>query len=364
MKKEQLLDAIGGVDESLLLETEQITRHHRPRLGRLALIAAIVAALAITVAANTDFFTGLLSREENGSSAANLSTGMAGFVYSDGYIYQGVPGYIYQWDTEGNKVKTYPLSDRYETPMYMFATEDAIVYVNHMGIAVDPGDELIDREENWGLRIQPKDGSAPYSICPGVEATRAYADGDWLYFNNGGTMLSRVNLVTREQTDLLENVYSYFVDDSYIYAIQNTQDQCIFRSGKDQIAFEQIPLDFDPNNIVADGEDLYLCQWLDEETQKETGYRYRVNLVRDGVTTELPIYSWFYQVLDGCVLYINDDEQLESYRMETGKTTTLAENVFEFSVLEDRYICIDHFNADSGLLDLQTGAYTTIDSWP
>ena len=364
MKKEQLLDAIGGVDENLLMETEQVKRRHSKPLGRLVLVAALVAVLTITVAASTDYIVGLLSAKENGSSASNLATGMAGFVYSDGFIYQGVPGYIYKCDLDGNIVKAYPLSDKLETPHYMFATKDAIVYVNGMGVAVEPEDETApNRAEIWGLRVQPKDGSAPYSICPGVEATHAYADGDQLYFNNGGTMLSRVNLVTFEQTDLMKNVFSYYVDENYIYAIENGEEHCIFRSSKDVIAFERIELSFDPNNIVADGEDLYICEWMNEDDQKATGQRYRVNLVRDGVATQLPIYSWFYQVLDGCVLYIERDTYfLKSYDITTGEVTTLEENVFEFTVLEGRYICIDIFNDDPIIYDWQTGAKTVLDT--
>ena len=364
MKKEQLLDAIGSVDEQLLIEAEQSTRHNTKPLRRFVLVAAIVAVLVVTAMASTDFFTGLLSAAENGSSASNLSTGMAGFVYSDGYIYQGVPGYIYKCDTDGNIMKTYPLSDKFETPHYMFATEDAIVYVNGMGLAVEPEDETApNREGFWGLRVQPKDGSAPYSICPGVEATHAYADGDQLYINNGGTKLSRVNLVTFEETDLMENVFSYYVDENYIYAIENTEEHCIFRSAKDTIAFEKIELSFDPNNIVADGDDLYICEWMNEDDRKATGQRYRVNLVRDGETTPLPIYSWFYQVLDGCVLYIERDTYfLKSYELTTGKVTTVSENVFEFTVLEDRYICIDTFNDDPIIYDWQTGEKTVLDT--
>lgn len=362
MKREQLLDAIGGVDEGLLMETEQTARHSGIRIGRIALVAAIVAALAITAAASTGLLAGLLSAEDNGSSASNLSTGMAGFVYSDGYIYQGVPGYIYKCDTAGNVIKTYPLSDEFETPHHMFATEDAIVYVNSSGLAVEQEDETApNREEHWGLRVQPKDGDQPYSICPGVEATHAYADGDQLYTNNGGTKLSRINLVTQEQTDLLDNVYSYFVDENYIYAIESTEEHCYFRSAKDVIAFERIELPFNPNNIVADGEALYICEWMNEDDQKALGERYRVNLVRNGEVTPLPIHSWFYQVLDGCVLYIERDTYLlQSYDLTTGEVTTLAENVFEFTVLESRYICIDRFNTDTLILDWQTGEYTQL----
>lgn len=363
MKKEQLLEAIGGVSEDMLLESEQRTRRSGKTVRRIVLVAAIVAALAVTAVASTGILTGILKAEENGTSASNLATGMGNFVYSDGYIYRGVPGYIYKCDPDGNIVKAYPLSDQLETPHHMFATADAIVYVNSMGLPVEPEDETApNRESHWGLRVQLKDGSEPYSICPDVEATHAYADGDQLYINNGGTMLSRVDLVTMEQTDLLENVYSYFVDDTYIYAIQNNYGNngdanCYFRSAKDVIAFEKIPLPFDPNNIVADGEDLYICEWMNQDDQKATGERYRVNRVHDGEVTPLPVYSWFYQVLDGCVLYIDraDTYPLKCYDLATGETTTLAENVFEFSVLEDRYICIVTFNEDPRIYDWQTG---------
>ena len=358
MKKEQLLEAIGGVSEDMLLESEQRTHRSGKTVRRIVLVAAIVAALAVTAVASTGILTGILKAEENGTSASNLATGMGNFVYSDGYIYRGVPGYIYKCDPDGNIVKTYPLSDRYETPHHMFATADAIVYVNSMGLPVEPEDATApNREDHWGLRVQPKNGDQPYSICPDVEATHAYADGDQLYVNNGGTMLSRVDLVTMEQTDLLENVFSYYVDENYIYAIENTEEHCIFRSAKDVIAFEKIPLPFDPNNIVADGEDLYICEWMNQDDQKATGERYRVNRVHDGEVTPLPVYSWFYQVLDGCVLYIDraGTYPLKCYDLATGETATLAENVFEFSVLEGRYVCIDRFNTNALLLDWQTG---------
>jgi len=362
MKKEQLLEAIGYADEKLLLETENPSRRAGFRFGRVALVAAIIAILTVTAMASTGFFAGLLKAEENGSSASNLATGVGNFIYTDEGIYCGVPGFIHKCDMEGKITKTYPLSDKFETPLYMFATKDAIVYVNNMGLAVEPEDETAPgREEHWGLRVLPLDGSKPYSICPGVEATHAYADGDQLYFTNGGTMLSRIDLVTFVQTDLLENVYSYFVDDTYIYAVKNENTKQYFRSRKDTISFERIELGFDPNKIIADGEDLYICEWMDDADKKATGFRYRVNLVRNGETIPLPIHSWFYQILDGCVLYCEEGNYiLKCYDVATGETTVIADNVFEFTVLQDRYICIDKFNETPVLYDWQEKTFSEI----
>ena len=102
---------------------------------------------------------------------------------------------------------------------------------------------------------------------------------------------------------------------------------------------------------------------MNEDDQEALGQRYRVNLVREGVATQLPIYSWFYQVLDGCVLYIERDTYfLKSYQVATGEVITLAENVFEFTVLEDRYICIVTFNADPIIYDRQTGEQVILDT--
>ncbi len=357
MKREDLLEAIGGINEEMLLQSEQTVSRGRRTIRRVMLAAALVATLTVTVLASTGVLPKLLKAEENGSSVSNLSTGMGTFVYTDEGIYHGVPGYIYKYDTEGNLLETYTLGDRYETPVYMFATADAIIYVNVTGVATEhAGDvDAPTRDQHWGLRMLGKDGSGPETICPEVSGTNVYVDGTQLYTTDGGTMLTRIDLMTKEKTELLENAHAYFVDDTYIYAVQSGEEACYFRSRKDNIDFEKIELDFVPNKVVADGEDLYLCRWIEPDERENSDMSYQVSLVRDGVTTPLPVYSWFYQVLDGCVLYRESDPYvLKCYNMTTGETTVLAENVFEFSVLEGRYICVERFNTDPIFLDWHT----------
>ena len=82
MTKELLLEAIGYVDEQLLIEAKETPRRGHYRIGRVVLIAAIIALLTVSVMASTGFFAGLLKAEENGSSVSNLSTGMGNFVYT------------------------------------------------------------------------------------------------------------------------------------------------------------------------------------------------------------------------------------------------------------------------------------------
>ena len=186
MKKEQLLEAIGYADEQLLMETESTPRRSSFRIVRIAVVAAIVAILTVTAMASTGIFAKLLKAEDNGSSVSNLSTGSGRFVYTEEGIYYGTDGFIFKCDFNGNVLKAYPLGDELERPQYMFVAEDAIIYV-----------------DGWkDLRMQPKDGSEPVSVFPGIYATNAYADGDHLYMTNGATMLSRINLVTSERSDL------------------------------------------------------------------------------------------------------------------------------------------------------------------
>lgn len=340
MKKEQLLEAIGGIDAQYLLETEQITRPVGRNVRRLALIAAIITAFSITVAASAGMLSGLLKGKDNGSAVANLSTGMGSFVYSDNTIYSGEPGFIYKYDLEGKLLKTYKLDSEQETPMYMFATEDAIVYVDSFN----------------KLMMLPENGTQAKQVAADIGMTFVHVDGTYLYTTEGTEMLTRIDLVTGEVTQLLENVNTYYIDDTYIYAVQSGGGNYYFRSPKDTVAFEKIALDFVPNKVIADGQDLYFCQWVKEDLWEDSNMRYRVNLVSNGKTTQLPVYSWFYQILDGCVLYLEDGTYcVKCYDLQTGETKLLQENVFEFSVLKDRYICFDLNNQASVVYDWETG---------
>lgn len=223
MKREQLLEAIGGVDERFLLEAEQPAHPCSKNVWRFVLVAAIITALSITVAASTGILTGLLKGADNGSTVDNLATGMGSFVYSDDSIYCGEPGYIYQYDTQGNLIKTFTLGVEQEIPMYMFATENAIIYVDSF----------------MGLKALPKDGTEVETFLADVSMTSVYVDGTQLYTTDGAEMLTQINLLTGEETQLLENVSAYYVDDTYIYAVQSGEGEFYYRSQKDNISFEK-----------------------------------------------------------------------------------------------------------------------------
>ena len=339
MKNDHLLEAIGFVEEQFLREAESAPKHKVHPVRRIALVAAVIGLLVLTAMASTGILKGLRNAGENGATMENLSSSTGNFVYHNGSVYHGTFGYIHEYDLEGNILKAYPLSNKQERPCYMFVSEEAILYT--AGVA------------SMELSVQPKDGSDPYTVELETGVSNAYADGQVLYTIGEGAILYGIDLVTLEKTELLEDVASYYVDDTYIYAVQTRNGKAIYRSTKDEIRFEPLPLDFVPNKVVAHGDELYICRWLEETEQKQTGHRYRINLVRDGETTPLPVYSWLYQVVDGCVLYLEEGTNaLKCYDMTTEETKLVTENVFAFCVFEDRYICIERYNEAPLIYDL------------
>ena len=342
MKNIDLLEAIGLANEQYLHESEGTSKKKLHPVRRIALVAAVIAVFVFTVMASTGILKGLLDAGKNGATVSNLSSGMGSFVYHEDSIYYGTFGKIYRYDMEGNVLNTYSLANDQEAPRYMFASEDAIVYVTN-GASQE-------------LAVQPRDGSEPHSVDLGTAITNAYADGQMLYTHCGGTMLCRIDLVTMEITELLRDVGSYYVDDTYIYAVQTRGEKEIYRSKKDMIHFEPITLDFVPNKVLAHGESLYICRWLDADEQKETGHRYEISLIEGNNQTNLPVYSWLYQVVGDRILYLEDGTNaLKYYDLKTEETGCLAENVFSFSVFADRYICIEGYNEVPKVYDMTTG---------
>ena len=342
MKNTDLLEAIGLANEQYLHESEGTSKKRLHPIRWITLVAAVIAVFVFTAMAGTGILKGLLGVGKNGATVDNLSSGMGSFVYHEDSIYYGTFGKIYRYDMEGNVLNTYSLANDQEAPRYMFATEDAIVYVTDGA--------------SRALTVQPRDGSEPYSVDLGAEITNAYADGRMLYTHCGGTDLCRIDLVTLEITELLQDVSSYYVDDTYIYAVQTRGEREFYRSPKDMIQFEPVMLDFVPNKVLADGESLYICRWMDADEQKETGNRYGISLIEGENRTDLPVYSWLYQVVEDRILYLEEGTKaLKYYDLKTKETGSLAENVFTFSVFADRYICIEGYNEAPKVYDMTTG---------
>lgn len=325
MKREQLLEAIGYVEEELLQEPARSTGR---RIWRTVLVAALIAALAVTAAA-----VGSTVFKSGSNTVDNIITGSGRFAYDNGHIYYGSVGTVYKLDLRTGQTEALPLSDSQADPKYLMATEEGLSYVTGYDT----------------LAIYSLDGATRKTLIEG-DCARLFVDGNMLYTENG-LRLQRVNMDTGEAELLVSDTHGYYVDETYIYAL--TKGNVFLRSPKDAIGFEEIPLSFHPAGVIAHGEDLYFSEY-----QKD-GF-YRVIHYRDGVETKLPVCGYFMQVLDGQLIYLDTVEKdtLKSYDLTTGETAVLEKNVFEFSVLGNRYLCIDRFNDTCLVLDWQTGQRT------
>ena len=272
-----------------------------------------------------------------GTTMANSVMGEGGFVYSDGKIYYSEDGILYSFNPKTGDIQDIPLPDKFTNTFNMFATEEYICYANM-------------RSE---LYAWPKEGGTPEVIYQGLGTTDLYADGMMLYTTNGMEYLSRIDLRTGEETRLVENINSYYVDDTYIYAVQSDLNNRYFlRSRKDSVAFEKITLSFYPIKVLANGEDLYFCEGGVAKSYQMVHYR-------DGVETRLPIRAYDYQMLDGKLIYRDcDDQAVKAYDLKTGEVQVLQENVVYFSVLAERYLCFicsNQTEASHYILDWETG---------
>lgn len=275
-----------------------------------------------------------IEQGNTGTTAANSVMGLGRFVYSDGYIYFGEVGCIYRYDLESGETTRLVLSNKYSDPEYMFVTENYICYADGYS----------------GLTAMKKDGSVEEVIYEGIGSSSLYAEGMTLYTADG-----ILNLQTGEVTHLPEEILSYYTDDTYIYAVPENDGHYFLRSQKDSLDFEKIELSFFPIKVLADGEDLYF-------TEGGQSKRYQVIRYHDGVETRLPISAVEYQVLDGHVIYRCEDEagrSIKSYNLQTGEIKVLHDEGFNFSILQERYICL--CCADSNgrgyycILDWETG---------
>lgn len=274
-----------------------------------------------------------------GTTVANSVMGYGKFAYSDGCIYYGDLGCVYCYNMETGETKKFVLSEKYDDPNNLFITENYICYV-----------------DSWSKLVAlPKDGSPEKILYEGIHNSYLYADGMKLYASAGC-----IDLETGSITPWGEGLIAWYVDDIYIYGVEGGNSSYFLRSRKDSLDFEKIQLSFCPIKVLADGEDLYF-------TESGAGERYQLIRYRDGVETRLPIRAVEYQILDGHVIYRCEDEAgraIKSYNLETGEIKVLQEGGFNFSILEDRYVCLccadDQGRGYCTVLDWQTGEYVQL----
>ena len=274
---------------------------------------------------------------DNGTTCANNVTGLGYAAYGDGCIYlAGNENSIYCYEIASGKLAELPLAKQTYSPGHMMVTDQYILYTNVW-------------EDLMALK---KDGTTEEPVFEGVGSAQLYAEGTTLYTTQG-----ILDLYTGKIQNWPEGVHTYFVDDSYIYAVKEGGSHCYLRAPKGTMDFEEISVGFCPIKVLSSGDTLYMTE----------GGSWAVIRIYQGREDRLPVRALEYQVLGQQLIYRDEDSGgrvLKSYDLETGEIRELCDKAFTFSVLEDRYICV--FCADGQenyytLIDRQTGSVTQIE---
>lgn len=282
----------------------------------------------------------------NGTTCANITMGNGRFAYRDGLLYMASPYGIYEYDVQTED--SIFLSG--EIPAFSVSL---IVTENHIGyLDYDGSIKAVTKDGKKTETIRKIDGGCTYFYIDGT--TAYYEKNDNLYCQDLNN--KKGNTIT-----LVENIVNYYVSDDKIYAIvEDNGNYMAVYSGKDSISFNKIELSFDPVAVLASGEDIYFSQY-------ET---FQVICLADGQEIALPISSIYYQILDGYVIYLDEETYnnscftAKSYHLASGKETILCENVFDFCVLDNRYIAFwtwETVGERWAVYDWQTGKMKRID---
>lgn len=258
--------------------------------------------------------------DASGTTCANITMRSGKFAYSNGFIYFSYFGTFYEYDIESGKVIQFDIGSSARS---LFAAGEYIYYIAD------------------GLQCTRKDGKKQFSIYDlGGKGAQFFADGMDAYYLDGieGSLYHR-DLQTNAETTLISDVLAYCVDANTVYAIARKDDgvPALFESSRDTLAFEQVSLSFSPITVYANGDSLYLA---------ERG-SHQIIRCKDGEEERLPLFGLYYQVLDGSLVYMDSTTYasscftLKSEDLSTGETTVICEDVYDFCILEGRYICCE-----------------------
>lgn len=307
----------------------------------------MIILLLLVLVMNTSCATLKFSIEKgcSGTTCVNVTMGNGRFAYQDEFIYFSDMDTIYEYDIQSGKVVQLSYEGT-SNPRSLLVATDYIGYADS------------------GLKAITRDGKGNKTIFDrGGNCIQFFTDGEIAYYMDYiEENLYQRDMQTGEETVLCEGILSYHVDDNYIYAVTKKDDQRrLSRSEKETIEFKEIKLSFEPIAVYSCDRGVFMAQKGD----------YQIIRYENGVETKLPIYGTFYQTIDNCVIYSDSTEYmngcfpLKSYNLDTGGETLLCKNVFDFCILENRYICCECVT-DMGTVfqyyDWQTGE--TVQMYP
>ena len=331
-------------------------------MKKLSILFALLILLASLSACGLKSETAF---DRTGTTCANAVMIQGKFAWSNDFIYINAGGEFYEFDlTTGTAVKL--TEENMYWPRSLFATDRYLYWVGR-GTETDEEGRTTDC-----LQYMTKDGKKSNVFWnSGDSCYYLYAEGTELFYTTGvGGALCCQKLPADDEempepTVLLPCINQYYVDDNYIYAVipanaeENIPENYLVRSPRQAINFEKIELSFPPAAVMADGDDLYIA------SQKP----FQLTRWQEGTETQLPIRSVYYQVLNSEIIYLDDETlnqgtfTLKSYDLQTGEICPLLEGVYDFCILENRYICAQCAGEKAArylCLDRQSGQLVTM----
>lgn len=288
----------------------------------LGVLTALLVLFALSGCQKED--NGLLDNKS--TTCGNIVMGQGTFAYENGFIYFADGNDIYEYDMETGKTivinaKSIGMySSLYSQGQYIYFANSGLSRITKDGKKID--------------KVFERNGSCYMLYIDGTDAY--YIDGI------GGSMYHR-DLESDKETEILLEVEAYYVDDKNVYAIAKTDGvNHLFISGRDQIDFKEVELSFVPIKVFAANGCLYMA---------EQGKWQIIKHSSEG-EERLPIYSYYYQVIGDKIIYQEDQESgfdlLMIYDMAAGERETICENVSNFNVFDDKFVCIDCVNNEAG----------------
>lgn len=282
--------------------------------------------------------------KQTGTTCANAVMGLGYFAHANDFLYVSGDRGIYEYDMQSGKTLLLPIDETWF--WNLFVTQNYIYWV----------------DSSKGIQYMTKDGKqqSVYYTPPGLKCWYLFADEHEFFYLEGrdgdlihqSLPLNTGGAGTTGSDSLISHVNQYYVDESYIYAVilanedEGAPENYLARSSRESISFEKVELSFPPIAVVASGEDLFLS----------TQGTFQLVRQNEGKEIPLPINAVYYQVLDGHIIYAdsntynNGQFTIKSYDLETEKITELAEDIWDFSILENRYICMKRGASNSTFL--------------
>lgn len=302
-------------------------------MKKTILYSGVVVATICMLLVAVVLFVSTGEREEQytgrniGTTCGNINMGQGKFAYSNGFIYFSDFGKIYEYNTQNGKTVVLPLDKVSTYPTSLFVSSNAVWFSDYKGL------QYITKDGKKQDKLFERDG----------KCVQFYADEMDAYYLSGveGSLYHR-DMSTGTETQLISYVNGYYVDNNSIYAVakrdgKKDNEWMLYQKRRSDAEFEEISLSFQPIAVNVLGDTIYLAQ-------RKT---YQITKYKNGVETPLPIYGTYFQAIDDCIIYSdstgfkNSCFPIKNYNMNTGENALLCENVYDFCIFEDRYLCCE-----------------------